>query len=184
MRQSFIAQRRIKRAKRHQRSLPVGHVVRRIILRGSAARGLLGRSGGEIDQRLCLDLARAFSGSIVAEGDLAGAVMQRREPRLESAAQPALQRLAGLPDRHWVRCRQLLGEIGLARQNKQFAAHQVIERRVIQHGSNRLPDCLAPVLCRLAFQHADEVLHDEALQGLIAGERIVIMRGKENEVCL
>ena len=176
----------VETAQRHQCALPVGHVVRRVELRLGAALGFGGIGGGQVNQRLGLQLACAACLRGEAVGDRGAAIVQRAPLCAEVRAEKGFQSLAGGVDFRGLVDHQLLGQVGLARQNEKFAAHQVVELRVGEHRRKRLADRQATRIdCRArdaAVHGADQVLHHQLLQCLVARERIVVVPGEEQQV--
>ena len=106
----------------------------------------------------------------------------------EGHREPPLEAFALAPDRGGIGRRELFGEISLARQDQQFAAHQIVKRRIVEHGGQRAGERLAAggalAVAELAGNGGDEMAHEQALQSLVAGERIVIVRGEEHQIGL
>ena len=187
-RQLGLAQRGLQPRQHQRRALAVGHVVSGVKLgRGQLSREC-GRPGRQIDQRLRLHFAGAARLGREAVRDSAGAGMEGNQRILQLAPQPGLQPFAFGPDCAGIGTLKLFGQVSLARQGHQLAAHQVIQRRVSDHRCQRPPDGFAPGLAFGIAQHAtanrcNQMLDHQLLQGFVTRKRIIIVGGQEQQVC-
>ena len=185
-RQLFGARRTVEPGQHHQCALPVSHVVGPVELRGGQFGSAGARTGGQQHQGLRLELA-------CTAGRRAEAVRHRADPHME-CRQLAFKRVPEEPfqafprgvDRARIGDQQLLGQIAFTRQDHQLAAHQIVERRIGDHGgigaANRFAPSEAAGGIKSATDFCDQVLDHQLLHSFVAREGIVIARGEEHQI--
>ncbi len=135
-------QNRIADQLRHQRALAIGHGVGGIVLVRCQLFGPLRVGRGEIGQGQRLHLACAAGLRRAPAIGRGGAFVEGVEFARQLIAQPRLQPFALFEDATRIGDQHLFGEIGLARQHQQFAAHLIVQRLVGGDGAHSFGDCL------------------------------------------